>query len=174
MAIWWWSWALATLQGLPINWQKNLENLIKPLMAIQFQLASKELPLILVKAELKGKNKSRLVTAIVDTGATGCVITEEVAKEMEFAHLEVPSEEKSAHGIGGAIPIEFVRADEIRLDKAVAKRLRVAVMDMSMIHNQFNLVGISQKRKVEMILGFPFFKGRKLTIDYSTRTLSLK
>jgi hypothetical protein len=67
-----------------------------------------------------------------------------------------------------------VRADEIRLDKAVAKRLRVAVMDMSMIHNQFNLVGISQKRKVEMILGFPFFKGRKLTIDYSTRTLSLK
>jgi hypothetical protein len=45
---------------------------------------------------------------------------------------------------------------------------------MSMIHNQFNLVGISQKRKVEMILGFPFFKGRKLTIDYSTRTLSLK
>lgn len=143
-------------------------------MAIRFQLASKELPLILVKAELVGKTASRLVTAIIDTGATGCVITESLAKEMGFAHIEVPNEEKSAHGIGGAISIEFARANEIRLDKAVAKRLRVAVMDMSMIHNQFNLVGVSQKRKVEMILGFPFFKGRKLTIDYATRTLSLK
>ncbi|MCS7013428.1 MAG: retropepsin-like aspartic protease [Chloroherpetonaceae bacterium] len=143
-------------------------------MSIQFQLASRQLPLILVKAEIVGAKKSRLVTAIVDTGATGCVITQNIASEMEFKPIEVPSEEKSAHGIGGAISIEFVRVNEIRLDQVVAKRLRVAVMDMSMIHNQFNLVGISPKRKVEMILGFPFFKGHKLIIDYTTRTLSLK
>lgn len=143
-------------------------------MAVKFQLASAQLPLILVKVDVAGKNKLRTITAIVDTGATGCVITQHLATELEMEHLEVPKKEKSAHGIGGEIKVEFVKVKAVQLDGITMKNLRTAVMDLAMIHQQFNAIGITSKKKVEMILGFPFFKGRKLTIDYKGKSLSIK
>ncbi|KER10968.1 MAG: hypothetical protein HY22_00945 [[Candidatus Thermochlorobacteriaceae] bacterium GBChlB] len=143
-------------------------------MSVKFQLASRDLPLILVRVNLESKTKSRLVTAIIDTGATGCVMTQDLATALELDTIDVPEEEKNAHGIGGVVTIEFVKAKKIALDQAETKNMRVAVMDMAVIHNQFHIQGISPKKKVEMILGYPFFYRRVLKIDYKTKTLSLK
>lgn len=55
-------------------------------MAVKFQLASAQLPLILVKVAVSGKNAQRIVTAILDTGATSCVIAQSLATELELPH----------------------------------------------------------------------------------------
>jgi|GEM_PF-1325385 predicted aspartyl protease len=143
-------------------------------MAVKFQLASAQLPLILVKVAVSGKNAQRVVTAILDTGATGCVIAQSLATELELPHLDVPKSEKSAHGIGGEIKIEIVKVHAIALDGITIKNLKTAVMDLSVVEQQFKATGITAKKKVEMILGYSFFKGRTLTIDYKRKTLSIK
>ncbi len=142
-------------------------------MAVKFQLASAQLPLILVKVAVSGKRERRIVTAIVDTGATGCVIAQSLATELELEHLNVPKKEKSAHGIGGQIKVEFVKVSAMTLDGITVKNMRTTVMDLSIIHQQFKASGITAKKKVDMILGYPFFKGRKLVIDYKRKTLSI-
>ncbi len=143
-------------------------------MAVKFQLASAQLPLILVKVAVSGKRTRRVVTAILDTGATGCVIAQSLATDLELPHLNVPKSEKSAHGIGGEIKIEIVKVSAISLDGITIKNLRTAVMDLSVVEQQFKATRITAKKKVEMILGYPFFKGRTLTIDYKRKTLSIK
>jgi hypothetical protein len=90
------------------------------------------------------------------------------------AALDVPKSEKSAHGIGGEIKIEIVKVHAIALDGITIKNLKTAVMDLSVVEQQFKATGITAKKKVEMILGYSFFKGRTLTIDYKRKTLSIK
>lgn len=86
----------------------------------------------------------------------------------------MPKSEKSAHGIGGEIKIEIVKVHAIALDGITIKNLKTAVMDLSVVEQQFKATGITAKKKVEMILGYSFFKGRTLTIDYKRKTLSIK
>ncbi len=143
-------------------------------MAVKFQLASAQLPLILVKVAVSGKNAQRIVTAILDTGATGCVMAQSLAADLELPHLNVPKSEKSAHGIGGEIKIEIVKVSAISLDGITIKNLRTAVTDLSVVEEQFKAAGIAAKKKVELILGYSFFKGRRLTIDYKRKTLSIR
>lgn len=143
-------------------------------MAVKFQLASAKLPLILVKVDVSGKKERRVVSAILDTGATGCVIAQSLATDLELEHLNVPKKEKSAHGIGGEIKVEFVKVATVSLDGITVKNLKTAVMDLSVIDQQFKASGLTAKKKVDMILGYPFFKGRKLTIDYKRKTLSIQ
>jgi predicted aspartyl protease len=143
-------------------------------MGINFELASKTMPLILVRVEISSKTKTKTVTAIIDTGATGCVITKELAKELKFDKIYAPKHEKRAHGISGEIKIEFVKVAEIHLDGMKLKNVRTGVMDMSMIHYQFGLAGVKITQRAEMILGFPFFKGRILTIDYKAKKISIE
>jgi predicted aspartyl protease len=143
-------------------------------MAVKFQLASAQLPLILVKVAVSGKNAQRVVTAILDTGATGCVIAQSLATELELPHLKVPKSKKSAHGIGGKVKIEIAKVSAISLDGITIKNLKTAVMDLSIVEQQFKVTGMKVKKKVEMILGYSFFKERKLLIDYKRKTLSIK
>ncbi len=143
-------------------------------MAVKFQLASAQLPLILVRVAVSGKNAERVVTAILDTGATSFVIAQSLATDLELPHLNVPNSKKSAHGIGGEIKIEIVKVHAISLDGITIKNLRTAVMDLSVVQQQFKATGITAKKKVEMFLGYSFFKGRTLTIDYKRKTLSIK
>lgn len=143
-------------------------------MAVKFQLASMNLPLILVKVAVSGKRERRIISAILDTGATGCVIAQSLATDLELEHLNVPKREKSAHGIGGEIKVEFVKVRAVSLDGITIKNIRTAVMDLSVIDQQFKASGMTAKKKVDMILGYPFFKGRKLLIDYKRKTLSIQ
>lgn len=143
-------------------------------MAVKFQLASLHLPLILIKVAVSGKTRERIVWAILDTGATGCVIAQSLATELELNHLNVPKREKSAHGIGGEIKVEFVKVPVVSLDGITMKNVKTAVMDLSVIDQQFKATGVKAKKKVDMILGYPFFKGRKLLIDYKRKTLSIQ
>ncbi len=142
-------------------------------MAVKFQLVSSQLPLILVKVALSDKKKERIVSAILDTGATGCVITQSVANDLGLEHLKVPKKEKSAHGIGGKIEVEFVKVGAVSLNGITKKNIKIAVMDLNAINEQLKVAGISAKKKVEMILGYSFFKGRQLLIDYRHKTLSI-
>ncbi len=132
------------------------------------------LPLILVKVAVSGKRERRIISAILDTGATGCVIAQSLATDLELEHLNVPKREKSAHGIGGEIKVEFVKVRAVSLDGITIKNIRTAVMDLSVIDQQFKASGMTAKKKVDMILGYPFFKGRKLLIDYKRKTLSIQ
>ncbi len=143
-------------------------------MAVKFQLASAQLPLILVKVAVSGKKTRRVISAILDTGATGCVIAQSLATDLDLPHLDVPKKEKSAHGIGGEIKVEFVKVFAVSLDGITMKNVKTAVMDLSVIEQQFKATGFTAKKKVDMILGYPFFKGRKLTIDYKRKTLSIQ
>ncbi len=143
-------------------------------MAVKFQLASARLPIILVKVAVSGKHEQRIVTAILDTGATGCVIAQKLATDLGLEHLKVPKKEKSAHGIGGEIQVEFVKVHAVSLDGITIKNIKTAVMDLSVIHQQFKATGTTAKKSVDMILGYPFFKGRKLLIDYKRKTLSIQ
>ncbi|MFQ3597443.1 MAG: retropepsin-like aspartic protease [Chloroherpetonaceae bacterium] len=143
-------------------------------MAVKFQLASAQLPLILVKVAVSGKRQRRVISAILDTGATGCVIAQSLATDLELEHLIVPKREKSAHGIGGEIKVEFVKVHSVSLDGITMKNIKTAVMDLSVIDQQFKAMGVTAKKKVGMILGYSFFKGRKLLIDYKRKTLSIQ
>ncbi|NTW48534.1 MAG: hypothetical protein HGB19_02130 [Chlorobiales bacterium] len=143
-------------------------------MSVKFQLASREMPLIIVPVMVSGAKASRITMAIVDTGATGCVLTEALADEIGAKHLEVPKSEKDAHGIGGKMSVEFVKVKEICLDKAVSRNLKVAVMDMSQIKEQFKIARVPKKRDAELILGYTFFKDHQLKIDYKTKVLSIQ
>ncbi len=102
------------------------------------------------------------------------MIAQSLATDLELPHLNVPKSEKSAHGIGGEIKIEIVKVHAISLDGITIKNLRTAVMDLSVVEQQFKATRITAKKKVEMILGYSFFKGRTLTIDYKRKTLSIK
>ena len=55
----------------------------------------------------------------------------------------------------------------ISLDGITIKNLKTAVMDLSIVEQQFKVTGMKVKKKVEMILGYSFFRGRTLTIDYT-------
>lgn len=143
-------------------------------MAVKFRLASVHLPLILIKVTISSKRQSRIVSAILDTGATGCVIAQSLATDLELEHLNVPKREKSAHGIGGEIKVEFVKVPAVSLDGITKKNVKTAVMDLSVIDQQLKATGVAAKKKVDMILGYPFFKGRKLLIDYKRKTLSIQ
>jgi predicted aspartyl protease len=143
-------------------------------MAVKFILASKNLPLIMVRVDMSSRTKKKTITALLDTGATGNVISKDLAKEMNFEKMSVPSSEMSAHGIGGEVQIQVVKAKEIHLDGCHLKNARLAVMDLSMVQKQFESAGVSSRINVEMILGYPFFKGKKLMIDYKGKKLSIK
>jgi len=142
-------------------------------MGIKFHLASKELPLVLVPVKVTGRNATKTVMAILDTGATGCVITPKLAEQIDAKPIEVPKDEKAVHGIGGEMRVEFVKLKEIRLDSVASKNMKTAVMDLTQIKTQFNLASVPEKRHADMILGFPFFKGRVLNIDYKGKKLMI-
>ncbi|ACF13303.1 hypothetical protein Ctha_0835 [Chloroherpeton thalassium ATCC 35110] len=142
-------------------------------MSIKFQLASKDLPLVLVQVKVTGCSLTKKVIAIIDTGATGCVISTQLAESLEALPIDVPKDEKDVHGIGGKLRVEFVKLKEIRLDSLALKNMKTAVMDLSQIKAQFSLANVPEKRHADMILGFPFFKGRVLNIDYKLKKLSI-
>lgn len=143
-------------------------------MSVKFQLASREMPLIIVPVVVSGAKGARITMAIVDTGATGCVMTQKLATEIGAKELDVPKSEKDAHGIGGKMPIEFVKVRELRLDKAVVRNLKMAVMDMAQIHEQFRIAKVPLKRDADLILGYTFFKGHLLRIDYTKKEMSIQ
>lgn len=143
-------------------------------MSVKFQLASKEMPLIIVPVVVSGPKATRTTMAIIDTGATGCVMTPAFASEIGAKELEVPKSEKDAHGIGGKMSVEFVKVKELRLDKAIACNFKMAVMDMSQIKEQFKIAKVPIKRDAELILGYTFFKGHLLKIDYTTKEMSIQ
>ncbi|MCS6987952.1 MAG: retropepsin-like domain-containing protein [Chloroherpetonaceae bacterium] len=139
-------------------------------MPTPFKLASRELPIILVKANVAGEAKARDVVAMIDTGATGCVASPRLAKELAMKKVKVQPKEKSAQGIGGKVKVDFVQASRIECDGAVATNIKVAVMDLSVIQKS---IKTKRQKAVEMILGYSFFKGRTLVIDYKNKTISV-
>ena len=143
-------------------------------MAIEFELASRRVPIILVKATVSGKSKSKTVTAIVDTGATGCVLTPEIAKELELVEIKAHKDDKTAHGVGGAIDVELVKSKEISIGKIRLTNVKTIVMPMANIHHQLKQSGVSVKKMPELIIGYTFFKNRKLEIDYKSKRMNIK
>lgn len=139
-------------------------------MPTRFELASRQLPIVLVKAKVASKTAEREVLAIIDTGATGCVVAPKLAKELALKPVKAKRDEKIAQGIGGKVQIEIVEAERIECDGAIAKKMKIATMDLSIIERQLKR---KRKKRIEMILGYSFFKGRTLAIDYKRKTLSI-
>lgn len=115
---------------------------------------------------------TKLLNAIVDTGATSCVISDHLTKELGLTPLKVPKSEKMAHGVGGKVDVGIMELKSLTLGTTTRKKLKVATMDMSLINKQIHASG-AKEINVDMIIGASFFSKRKLTIDYSAKTIEI-
>lgn len=142
-------------------------------MSVKFRYAGAKLPLILVPALVLGK-KPKIITALIDTGATSCVMSESLFEELGLKAMSVPKKDKQAHGVGGAVAVEFATLNELMIGTVKRKNFRTAVMNMNAIQKQIRQGGGAAAEKIEMIIGTPFFKNSRLEIDYGTKTLDIK
>ncbi|MBC8044124.1 MAG: retropepsin-like domain-containing protein [Rhizobacter sp.] len=140
-------------------------------MSTSFHFASPNLPLVMVIVAATGR-ETKLLNAIVDTGATSCVLSDHLVKELGLKQLTVPKSEKMAHGVGGKVEVGIMELKSLTLGNETRKKLKVATMDMRLINKQIHASG-AKKINVDMIIGASFFSKRKLIIDYSAKTIDI-
>lgn len=123
--------------------------------SVPFQISNN---LVIVQANING---SKPLSFILDTGASGTVISEDAAKEL---NLKLEGE-ADASTQGGSIEAAFVKNASLRLSKDVElPNLTLAAIRLSGLE-----AGLG--RKVDGILGYEIFNRFVVEIDYSSKLI---
>ncbi|MDX2128007.1 MAG: UDP-N-acetylmuramate--L-alanine ligase [Chloroherpetonaceae bacterium] len=142
---------------------------------ISFELAAENVPLIIVPLTIHSKNKKFQLSAVLDTGATDCLISKDIAEEGEFEELLGEYLDREVHSVDGAIHIiDVVKAEQMEIGNTSRKNIHVGIMDLSSVRTFLEERGAQTAALPKAIIGYSFFKGMKLTIDYATKHLTLE
>lgn len=123
-------------------------------------MAGGDNPLILVPAQVNEKGPYEF---ILDTGASVCLITPELAHDLAVPVIG----SKEGMGAGGAVRMSLGRVKSLAVGPARTRDLEVAITD------ELHRVGAAVGAKIHGDIGYGFLKRYRLTIDYRTNLLSL-
>jgi predicted aspartyl protease len=128
---------------------------------MKFKLAGKE-PIIVVKASVNRKGPYDFA---VDTGASSTVLSKQTAQELNVT--KNPSTPKKGHGCCGPVDLSMTTVESVRVGNAEAKKLAVAIMDLSTISKciEIQLAGI---------IGYNFMKDYRVIIDYPNKQIAFE
>jgi len=130
--------------------------------SIEFQLASHDKPIIIVKATVNDKGPFDFA---VDTGASVTVISKRTAEKLGISNE--PSTPKRGQCCGGGIDMSLRRVESVQVGEAEQRNLEVALMDLSSISKCLGM-------ELEGIIGHNFMKSYMIIIDYPKKTISFE
>ena len=114
----------------------------------------------LVPVHLNGRGPFRFV---LDTAASKTIVDSGLARELGLSL----GPETMGLGAGGLLPVRLTRIGVLRVGELELRDLEVGVADLSGLSR---VLGV----RVEGILGYDFFAGAVLTIDYKRRVLRVE
>lgn len=126
--------------------------------AVPFRIANPTKPLILVPVTINGRGPYQF---ILDTGASGCDVTSEVAASLGLHSTPAGS----VTGAGGTIPVRRSRVDRFSVGNVAVQNLEVFVSDM--YAPIAKIVGV----QLDGIVGYSFLRQFLVTIDYPATTV---
>lgn len=98
---------------------------------------------------------------IIDTGASCCCLSKELARELKIRHKRT----EPSIGANGAFSVTMGKVGAISIGKAVRRNLDVAIFDFDMLKKADKNIG--------GIIGYNFLNRYIVTIDYERNELSL-
>lgn len=104
---------------------------------------------------------------ILDTGSTGCLVSERIAREM--ADAEIARDETIIDYTQGDARVETSRA--IRLDEVALGSVRIVDLDAAVFDT--SLLSTALGEPIDGIIGLKPFRARPLTIDYPRHRVSI-
>jgi len=131
---------------------------------MEFRLASKNKPLIIIKAEV---NQSEPLDFALDTGASATVLSTETAKKLGIKTKKLPKEKSCCGCTGEEMQARLGSVKSIRVGDIEARDVEVAIMD---------LTNISKMLETELggIIGYTFMKNFRVVIDYPNEKISFQ
>jgi len=128
---------------------------------MEFRLASKDKPIIIVKAEVNG---SEPLDFALDTGASATVISTQTAEKLGVNVKALPKEKECCGCSGGRMEARLGSVKSIRVGDAEARDVDVAIMD---------LTNISRAVGTELagIIGYTFMKDYRVVVDYPNKRI---
>jgi predicted aspartyl protease len=125
---------------------------------VKFSYASREVPLIMVDVLFNGIKAK----CVIDTGATGCVASEELAAKAGLEKLE----KFEAHGLSSTVSARIARTKRIKIANHEVKNVRTVVMRLDHLNEKMS-------RTIDGIIGHNFLRAFVLKIDFKKKELFL-
>jgi clan AA aspartic protease (TIGR02281 family) len=127
---------------------------------VPFRL-NKHAPLILITGYVNGHGP---VDVIVDTGASGTVISREIANQVG---IRLKGPRTKAAGPDGSQSVVVVSLSRLEIGSLLVKNLKVAVMDLAHLNKVARM-------NAAVILGYDFLRRYECTINYVGRWIRFK
>jgi len=131
---------------------------------MEFRLASKSKPIIILKAEVNG---GKPLDFALDTGASTTVLSTQTAKQLGINIKTLPKEKECCGCSGNKTQARLASVKSIRIGDAEAKEIEVAIMDLT---NISRAVGT----KLAGIIGYTFMKDYRVVVDYPNKKISFE
>ena len=128
---------------------------------ISFKIADPAKPLLLVPVFINGQGPYDF---ILDTGASGTMVSKELAEKLGIEE----GESQEARGAGGGLQVTVSRVDTFSVGASEQEDVQVALLDMAELSKN---CGID---KLAGIVGFNYLKNYTVTIRYPDNTLYLE
>ncbi|WP_298879695.1 retropepsin-like aspartic protease [uncultured Bradyrhizobium sp.] len=133
---------------------------VVPRGATRFRISPNR-PLLMVDVEVNGLGPFNFA---LDTGASFCVITPDMAQAIGIA---LEADQPTAIGAGGRIEAGFAKLSSFRLGSHVVRNLGAAVMPLDAVEQQLGVT-------IAGLIGYNFLKRFVVTLDYPGGFLRLK
>jgi len=131
---------------------------------VEFRLASKSKPIIILKAEVNG---SEPLDFALDTGASATVLSIQTAEKLGIDIKTLPEEKECCGCSGDQMQARLASVKSIRVGDAEAKDVEVAIIDLS---NISKAVGI----ELAGIIGYTFMKDYRVVVDYPNESIAFE
>jgi predicted aspartyl protease len=129
-------------------------------VTISFQL-NKRAPLIVATGRI---NSHGPIDFVIDTGASGTVVSQEVASK---AGISSKGKKAKAAGADGSQTVAMGVVDVLELGELRMEKLKVAIMN-------FALLNRAARMNAGVILGYDFLRHYEFTVNYPARRISFK
>jgi clan AA aspartic protease (TIGR02281 family) len=118
-------------------------------------------PLIVVQGQVNGHGP---VDMIVDTGASGTVISRELAQQ---AGIPLEGPQRDASGPDGSQKVVIVDLAQLEIGELQLNNLKVAAMDLARLNREAQM-------NASVILGYDFLRRFEVTINYAESWVEFK
>jgi predicted aspartyl protease len=127
---------------------------------VHFRLTNGNQPLILVPTLVNGQGPFEF---ILDTGAGTCLLSPEVARQLDVRTTET----KEAAGAGGKLRIELGHVQSMSVGQATVENVKVGIT------SELTVISSCCGTKIDGGLGYNFFRDFRLKLDYRNRLLTI-